>query len=407
MAITDKEQGVWNLDQVYNKINEGGIWSYNGPPDQFFVWGYNEVGQLAQNDTTPGRSSPIQISGTDWSRMGSGAYAVGGIKTDGTAWTWGINYKGMLGLNESQSGPAPSSDKYSSPVQLGTGTDWAHGVWGEYNTMAVKTNGTLWAWGVNTSGQLGLNATIPWPSGGDSSPRQVGTDTTWSTSMGSLSTGFNSSGAIKTDGSLWMWGGSGNGILGHNNQTSYSSPKQVGTDTDWAIICGASASGAHAIKTDGSLWSWGQNNLGNLGHNDRTQRSSPTQVGTDTTWSKINSIALQATVAVKTDGTLWTWGSNEKGEMGQNEGSPSKNISSPTQVGTGTDWSEVRGFIRNVMAVKTDGSLWGWGANYQGVIGDNSKTDRSSPVQIPGEWDISYVSEADTSAKVTMGKQSF
>ena len=110
MAITDKEQGVWNLDQVYNKINEGGIWSYNGPPDQFFVWGYNEVGQLAQNDTTPGRSSPIQISGTDWSRMGSGAYAVGGIKTDGTAWTWGANTYGVLGHN--------NEVHYSSPTQL-------------------------------------------------------------------------------------------------------------------------------------------------------------------------------------------------------------------------------------------------------------------------------------------------
>ena len=145
------------------------------------------------------------------------------------------------------------------------------------------------------------------------------------------------------------------------------------------------------------------NNLGNLGHNDRTYLSSPTQL--PGTWAKIDSIALQATMAVKTDGTLWTWGSNEHGELGQNTGSPSMNLSSPTQVGTGTDWSDVRGFIRNAMAVKTDGSLWGWGSNYQGTIGDNSNVKRSSPVQVPGIWDISFVSEADTSSKVTFGKK--
>jgi alpha-tubulin suppressor-like RCC1 family protein len=330
---------------------------------------------------------------------------VGGIKTDGTFWTWGVNYKGMLGLNESSPGPAPGSDMYSSPVQLGTGTDWAHARWGEYCTMAVKTDGTLWSWGYNASGLLGLNSTIPWPSGGESSPRQVGTDTTWSTSMETLSTGYNASGAIKTDGTLWMWGGNGQGQLALNNKTGYSSPKQVGTDTDWSVLTGAGAVGVHAIKTDGTLWSWGQNNLGNLGHNNKTQYSSPVQI--PGTWSKINSIALQATMGVKTDGTLWTWGSNEHGELGQNTGSPTMNLSSPTQVGTGTDWSDVRGFIRNAMAIKTDGSLWGWGSNYQGTIGDGTNVKRSSPVQIAGTWDMSYVSEADTSSKITMGKQSF
>ena len=404
MAITNKEKGVWILDEVYNKINQGGIWSYDGPPDEFMVWGYNDGGHLGLNNNTA-RSSPTQLPGTDWTRMGSGAYAQGGIKTDGTFWTWGVNYKGMLGLNQSATGYAPQVGKYSSPVQLGTGTDWAHARWGEYCTMAVKTNGTLWSWGYNASGLLGHNSTIPWPSGGESSPRQVGTDTTWSTSMETLSTGYNASGAIKTDGTLWMWGGNGQGQLALNSTTSYSSPKQVGTDTDWSVLTGAGAVGVHAIKTDGSLWSWGQNNLGNLGHNDQVQRSSPTQI--PGTWSKINSIALQATMAIKTDGTLWTWGSNEHGELGHNEGSPSKNLSSPTQIGTATDWSQVRGFIRNAMAIKTDGSLWGWGSNYQGTVGDNSVVKRSSPVQIAGQWDMSYVSEADTSSKVTMAKASF
>ena len=146
MAITNKEQGVWSLDQVYNKQMEGDIWEYTAP-SAYFAWGYGDGGRLGLNDTAS-RSSPHQISGTDWSRMGSGAYGVGGIKTDGT----------------------------------------------------------LWAWGYNATGLLGLNDQMPWPSGGFSSPRQVGTDTTWPTNVKQLSTGYNSSGAIKTDGTLWTWG---------------------------------------------------------------------------------------------------------------------------------------------------------------------------------------------------------
>tara|TARA_R100001443_G_scaffold34138_1_gene47951 strand:- start:284 stop:1498 length:1215 start_codon:yes stop_codon:yes gene_type:complete len=402
MAITDKEQGVWNLEEVYNKINQGGIWSYTAP-SATYVWGGNSYGFLGQNDRT-NRSSPIQLPG-EWSRMGSGAYAQGGIKTDGTMWMWGNNFKGMLGLNDPAGpGPAGNAPARSSPAQLPG--DWAAGTWGEYCSMAIKTNGTLWAWGYNVGGVLGLNDQIPWPTGGESSPRQVGTDTTWSSTVKHLSTGYNASGAIKTDGTLWCWGSNNPGILGQNDRTSRSSPVQVGSDTTWSVLTGVSAVGAHAIKTDGSLWSWGNNNLGNLGLNNRTYLSSPTQIGTNTNWAIVNSIALQATIATKTDGTLWTWGSNEAGELGLNEGGPTKNISSPTQIGSGTDWSDARAFRRNVAAVKTDGTMYGWGANYNGTVGANTGSVKySSPTQIPGTWDISFVTGADTSAQISIGKK--
>ena len=406
MATPAQRTNTWMLDEWYDQAVAGTTGGYSAPSTTF-IWADNDYGTLGQNDRTH-RSSPTQLTG-DWSRMGSGAYAVGGIKTDGTMWMWGNNYKGMLGLND-PAGPGPSGNapNISSPAQVPG--SWAAGTWGEYCSMAIKTNGTLWAWGYNDGGLLGLNDQIPWPSGGESSPRQVGTDTTWSASVKHLSTGFNASGAIKTDGSLWTWGKGSNGVTAHNNTANRSSPAQVGADTNWSILTGVSAVGAHAIKTDGSLWSWGNNNLGNLGHNNRTYRSSPTQVGTETTWAMVNSIALQATVAVKTDGTLWTWGSNEAGEMGQNEGGPTKNISSPTQVGTGTNWSDARSFRRNSLAVKTDGTMYAWGENSYGQLGQNqaypSLPAASSPVQIPGtNWDVSFVTGADTSAKATMAQQ--
>ena len=127
MAITDKEKGVWGLDQVYNKINQGSIWQYNGVLGLWAVGGNNARGQLGQNDTVS-RSSPIQVgSDSTWDKvagkfsvMDPNDYSVAAIKTDGTLWTWGDNDNGLLGLNQ---GGNPANR--SSPTQVGTDTTWS------------------------------------------------------------------------------------------------------------------------------------------------------------------------------------------------------------------------------------------------------------------------------------------
>jgi len=389
MAITDKKKGVWGLDQTYNKINQGSIWSYSGV-NALYMWGGGWKGQGGVNvgGMPAYYSSPVQLPGT-WTRISSGAYGSGGLKSDGTLWSWGSNEKGVLGQNQPQ-------DKISSPVQV-PGTTWSNIVFGEYCTGAVKSDGTLWMWGANFKGMLGLNQELPWPSGGVSSPTQV-PGTTWSTDIKHLSTGYNRTGAIKTDGTLWMWGQNQKGALGipsYANDASVSSPVQVGSDTTWSKICGAGTVAPMAIKTDGTLWGWGNNNKGPLGLNDRTNRSSPTQVGTDTTWSQIDSVALEAYVATKTDGTLWTWGTNEAGEIGNNTGSPSINYSSPVQIGSGTNWSNVQGYLRNIIAVQNDGTAFVWGEGGSGRLGINNRTNYSSPVQLPGTWSLNGVTSAD------------
>jgi len=227
----------------------------------------------------------------------------------------------------------------------------------------------LWIWGRNADGQLGLNDTA-----NRSSPVQVGALTTWS----QTAAGYKFSLAVKTDGTLWSWGyNTYSGQLGLGDTANCSSPVQVGALTAWAQVA-AGNNFSLAIKTDGALWSWGRNVEGMLGLNDTANRSSPVQVGALTTWSQVAG-GFTFSLAVKTDGTLWGWGYNGLGQLGLND---TANRSSPVQVGALTTWSKVTGGNNFSVAVKTDGTLWSWGANTNGRLGLNDTVYRSSPVQI-------------------------
>jgi len=389
MAITDKEQGVWNVDQVYNKQMEGNIWTYTEPMTAW-SWGNQAKGQLGLNQA-PGNadnnsiSSPTQIGAdNDWSYMntscGSGESSAL-IKSTGEMYTFGHCNYGQLGQNN-----IPTGER-SSPTQLGTENTW-ESVSNSYGRtmIAVKTDGTMWSWGYNNEGQLARNNRSP-----RSSPMQI-PGTTWANVQGATST-MHSFMATRTDGSLWVWGDGERGRLGYapGGETHRSSPTQIGTG--WAVGDNKMAMGADAaaaLKANGTLWTWGYNNGGFLGLNQNAnniERSSPNQVGTDTDWSKI--ACMRTTMlGLRTNGTLWAWGSNQEGRCGQDHTNP-EYYSSPVQVGTGTDWSDIMrqgGWASPLWAIKTDGTLWGWGDGQYGGFGGNFNGPRSSPKQVPGEW---------------------
>jgi len=176
---------------------------------------------------------------------------------------------------------------------------------------------------------------------------------------------------------LFAWGTGGNGQLGQSNTTEYSSPVQI-PGTTWSSISGGVDSNySLATKTDGTLWSWGSNSYGILGQSDATPRSSPRQIPGNT-WSSI-SAGSQHSLAKKTDNTLWAWGRNPQGQLGQNNRT---SYSSPVQI-PGTTWSSISAGSHS-LAIKTDGTLWSWGYNGNGQLGQSNTTYRSSPVQIPG-----------------------
>tara|TARA_Y100001973_G_C5144028_1_gene304457 strand:- start:36 stop:1175 length:1140 start_codon:yes stop_codon:yes gene_type:complete len=277
------------------------------------------------------------------------------------------------GTNDGASG-LNSLVLYSSPVQIGSETTWGSIETYTNSSLAQKTDGTLWTWGGNERGQLGQNHTA-----NRSSPIQIGSGTDWSEN---ISAGQDKSGAVKTDGTLWVWGYNNLGMLGQNNRTSYSSPVQVpGT---WSTSKGGLSVGSQtiAIKADGTLWAWGYGDSGTLGNNSTTWRSSPVQVGSDTTWAWIDAEYISA-IGVKTDGTLWSWGYGNGGALGQNN---QTSYSSPKQVGSGTDWSKAWSNEMVGAGLKTDGTAWVWGKNHYGQLGQNDLVYRSSPTQVPGNY---------------------
>ena len=325
-----------------------------------YAWGDNSNGTYG-NGTTLTRSSPIQIaSTTQWSKIASTPQSVLAIKSsNNTLWTWGGNGQGQLGSG--------TTVIRSSPVQVGTLSNWKSITGGVYNVSSIKTDGTLWTWGYNSNGQLGSGTTVS-----RSSPVQVGTLTNWNL----VASSYYNVIAIKTDGTLWMWGSNFYGNLGLGNTIDRSSPVQVGTLTNWKIVSGG-AYATSAIKTDGTLWTWGAYLLI---QGTPTYYSSPVQVGTLSNWKYLAS-HRDGGFATKTDGTLWAWGHNNLGQLGDGT---TIDRSSPVQIGSLTNWKTVVSSYNsyNCFAIKTDGTLWAWGNNGGGYFGNGSTINASSPVQI-------------------------
>ena len=193
----------------------------------------------------------------------------------------------------------------SAPARIGGDTDWLAVAAGYDNSLAVKSDGSLWAWGANSSGQLGDGTTSP-----SLVPKRIGAGRSWIavSCSGSISTSpsVSHSLGLKADGSLWAWGSNKYGRLGDGTAVDRWAPVRVGSSTDWALI----SAGNHqslAIKRDGSLWAWGWNGNGQLGDGTAISRLVPTRIGNDNHWVAV-STGQASTFAVKSDGSLWAWG---------------------------------------------------------------------------------------------------
>jgi alpha-tubulin suppressor-like RCC1 family protein len=249
-----------------------------------------------------------------------------------------------------------------APTQeLAEATDWTSPSTGDYHTCAVKTDGTLWCWGANGNGRLGDNTTTA---------RHLPTqEFTAATDWALVSAGSSHTCAVKTDNTLWCWGFNGSRSLGDNTTTDRHLPTQeVTAATDWASV---SAGSAHtcAVKTDGTLWCWGNDTFGRLGDNSTQvhgSRGVPVQEHTAATdWASV-SAADEHTCAMKTNGTLWCWGSGSFGRLGNNT---TFHRRFPVQEFTAaTDWAAVSAAHEHTCAVKTNGTLWCWGSNTEGQL---------------------------------------
>ena len=295
-----------------------------------------------------------------WKVISTGTQNTLAIKQDGTLWAWGRDF--LTG----------GAGDVSTPVQIGTGTNWEAVSAGSIHALAIKTDGTLWAWGLSSDGSFGSGIA------GDFSilPKQIGMQSDWLT----IAAGTKVSTAIKTDGTLWSWGYNAVGQVGDGTTVTKLIPTQIGTDTNWSSIALHSSnytySSTLALKTDGTLWAWGTNNDGQLGDGTFVQKNAPVQIGTDTNWSSIDT-GESHSLAIKTNGTLWAWGKNQYGELGDGT-TVKKNV--PTQIGTSTLWTSVRGGTGFSVGTQTGGLLLAWGVNSSGQLGNGTLTIQTTPL---------------------------
>jgi alpha-tubulin suppressor-like RCC1 family protein len=305
--------------------------------------------------TVKSLGSHVVFGGVNW---------LGVLKSDGTYWSWGDNFYGQLGDG--------TTDRSYVPVQESTGaTDWV-----QLNThyrfvSAIKSDGTIWSWGYNFYGQLGDGTT-------DNSSIPV-QESTGATDWVNVSPGRYHTVALKSDGTIWSWGYNANGQLGNGITDDSSIPVQESTRaTDWVSI---SADEFHtvALKSDDTIWSWGYNFHGQLGDGSNDNSNVPVQESTGATdWVSV-STGRFCTVALKSDGTVWSWGYNANGQLGDGT---IDNSNVPVQESTrSTDWVSVRPGLYAVMGLKSNGTLWSWGFNANGQLGDGTTDNRSIPVQ--------------------------
>ena len=360
--------------QCYSKISAGAAHTIAvNNSNVINIWGNGSLGwgALGQGDDFD-VLAPIPLSASfNGGFVFAGPYNTFIIKSNGTLWASGNDQYGQLG-----DGTYGFAHVFHNFIQIGNASNWKYIAASTDHTLGIKTDGTLWAWGNNSYGELGDGTNAE-----KHTPVQVGTENNWKT----VEAGLFISVGIKNDGTLWGWGDSSSGSLGMGTSGSltYNTPTQIGTDNDWkSISIGIQGLFTLALKNNGALyvfgsgWSGGFNPLG-LGP-DINIANTPTQIGIDTDWKFINS-GYNNSFSIKNNGTLWAWGQNDYGQLG--DGTTIDKVI-PTQIGTDNDWSIISGGLFHTVALKSNGALYTWGDNTYAQLGNGSYLSNLTPYQI-------------------------
>lgn len=300
-----------------------------------------------------------------WQSISQGNNHTVAIRSDGTLWAWGLKPAARIGI-----GPVEYD---TTPKLVGSGTNWEAVASGQNHTIVLKSNGTLWAFGANDFGQLGTVNELFY----SANLVQIGSDSDWQL----IAAGNDHMIATKSNGSVYTWG-SYNYPAWAEGLMVYENPILVTAVAGFQKI---SSGGVHnlALKADGSLYSWGRNVFGELGLNTNSEenQTTPIPVGT-ASWESI-SAGRYHSLGLKSDGTLWAWGGNVFGQLGI--GSDYAHFYSPMQIGSENSWKTVASGIVYGLAIKQDGTLWSWGSNYFGQLGHGNTENSNAPLQIGNE----------------------
>ncbi|MCL1993505.1 MAG: hypothetical protein FWG66_11230 [Spirochaetes bacterium] len=345
---------------------------------QLWAWGFNEFGQLGDG-TNESRNLPTRIgSAGNWASVAAGTVHTLAVTTDGQLWAWGENERGQLGLGD--------NENRNEPVRVnlpdGTPANWVFVAADGAHSLAITADGQLWAWGENERGQLGLGDNIS-----RNEPARVGTMSDWIFAA----TGDSHSFAITAAGELWAWGWNNFGQLGDGTWTDRNAPVRIGIGaaTNWAYVA---AGGAHsvAITVEGEIWAWGLNASGQLGDGTEVMRNAPVPAGAPAgvAWASVSAGGVY-TIAITTEGEMWGWGNNELGQLADGT-TDDRNLPVRVAQGAGTAaagtaaarWMAVSADWAHTAAITATGELWLWGHNDFGQLGNGTWENSYEPTRI-------------------------
>jgi RHS repeat-associated protein len=284
------------------------------------------------------------------------------LKSDGTVWAWGDNSYGQLGNGTTTSNRVPGEVANLSGITAISAES--------HHVLALKSDGTVWAWGRNDQGQLGNGTTT-----NSDVPIQV----PGLTGMTAIAAGGGHSLAVKSDGTLWAWGENDQGEVGIGTTTNVLSPVQV-TGLVGATSISAGTYTSLAVKSDGTVWAWGYNGDGELGNGTYNNSTTPTQVPGLTGMTSV-AAGDSHSLALKNDGTVWSWGLNDSGELGN--GTTNDSLT-PVEVSNLTGVTKIAAGWAHSLAIQSNGAIWDWGYNSSGQLGNASGNNSDVPVQPEG-----------------------
>ena len=367
------------------------------------AWGHNDLGQLGNGTytTTPpyGVPTPETVSGLSGvTAIAAGNFHSLALKSDGTLWAWGYNYSGQLG--DGMFTPQPLFGIPTPAQVLGSGgggyLTGVTAVAASFHSLALKSDSTVWTWGYNVGGQLG---------DGTRTDRNAPVQVIGLSGVTAVAAGGFHSLALKSDGTVWTWGYNFNGQLGNGTYTDSNTPIQVSGLSGVLAIAGGYLHSL-ALKSDGTVWAWGENVYGELGNGTYSTAAhgginTPVQVLGLTGVMAIAGTGFHS-LALKSDGTVWAWGLNLYGELGNGTYTTTSpdgiatpvHVLGPGGVGYLTNITSIAVGLYDSLALKSDGTVWAWGLNFNGEI--------ATPVQVLGLDGVGYL----TGVRAISGGQS-